>query len=240
MFYLQSTYKHLKVSLMQKLFLSLSILFSVLVFVSCNDEEQADTNTPETTLDTNTIKRALDMRDAAICDQISEFEFCRNGLSFIKIGDTIAWRDITLMNAEVKDSVFEEVQPDTTYAWNVKVIRYPDAPGQIFLEADIFDQYIMNRIRIETPKVKTPHGIGVGSTVAEFMEVYGDDVVVSQLAAYEVVEISLTDNPFLFFHIPNPGNKLLNPEYTEDASIPMDAKIIRVVIWNSGSLGLSS
>ncbi len=156
------------------------------------------------------------------------FLFSDDGFSFIKMGDTLVWTTLNVPDAQVKDTVFEQISQGTdgeadTVAWNVKMVLHGD--GKVILESD-FEQFaFLSRAQIESPRYHNQESIHVGSTVNDLRTAY-KDLIVKPYLAYKVYEII---HGRQVFHI------AMDKEVTDDTSVtadqlPADAKVIRIVL----------
>jgi|GEM_PF-2341262 len=157
--------------------------------------------------------------------------FGSSGLDFVKLGDTIMWKELNLSEVVVKDTVFIDsvVGADgskSEIAWNVRVANFED--GRVLLETDFDTGAYLNRVQIESPSYKHVHtGIHVGSTVADLREAYGD-LFVRPFPQYGVVEV-LPDNHNIF-HIKDTGVITEDPETWKFSLLPDDLEIVRIVV----------
>lgn len=157
--------------------------------------------------------------------------FGSTGLDFVKLGDTIMWRELNLGEVTVKDTVFVDSMMGSDgskeeIAWNVRVANFED--GRVLLETDFDSGSYLNRVQIESPSYKHIHtGIHVGSTVKELRDAYGD-LFVRPFPQYGVIEV-LPDNHNIF-HIKDTGVITEDPETWKFDLLPDDLEVVRIVV----------
>lgn len=178
--------------------------------------------------------------EASDCGQLQAGQFCVRGLDILKVGDSLTWNNNlkpSLATAVFKDTIFEEpiaepIDGDSTVAWFVKIMRFPD--GDVFMESGSAaagqDAHLLNRVQIHSSAYTLPNGIKVGSQVKEIKDNYGK-AYVTPFEPYGVMEVLV---PFqegrLFFHVPMEG--IFNPSKTDYSleDLPDNAKITAIVV----------
>lgn len=153
------------------------------------------------------------------------------GLDFVKLGDTIAWRELIVEGATaVMDTVFTEIveseEGPEEVAWLVRRVMLPD--GELALEADFEKSLVLNRIRIESPSYKHFHtGVHIGTTIGELKKLY-PELFVRPFPEFGVIEV-MPDNHNIF-HIKDDGSLGEDPAGWEIDKLSESAEIVRIVV----------
>lgn len=163
------------------------------------------------------------------CANLQPYEFCYQGFNFIKLHDTLAWKDLKVPGGTVKDTVFNEIQfsmaGQDTVSW---VVRMLDEGGsRVYLEGDFESSWFLNRVRIENPKyVLQPFGLHVGMTLGELKQKF-PELYINALPDFNMVEIFPSGNLFFLFE----DKGYIQPEQiAELRMVPDDAKIKSIVL----------
>ena len=222
--------------IMNRLHISVILLAALgMLFTSCEDagkgkNGESDSLAMDTSLNLHDIDyQPFSHEGAKECADLKPYEFCYSGLNFIKLKDTLQWKNLKVPGGMVKDTVFSEVQfsqggPDTI-SWVVRMIT-GDGP-RVFLEADFESGWLLNRVRIENPKyVLQPFGVHVGMTVAELKTKF-PNLYVGSLPDYGMVEIYPSSN--VFFLVKDTGF-LSKDKLPEIGMVPNDAVIASIVL----------
>lgn len=192
-------------------------------FLSCSDSEPSgnDPNGQDSTavVDSSDSEPEIELTPAhnlEECLELGPKQFCMNGFSFIKLGDSVTWKNIQAEGATAKDTVFEqkaimEDGDDLVIDWNARILSFED--GRIYLETDFDNDVTLNRIRIETPQFSDARGLKVGSTLKDIKAAYGN-LLAYPLPDFGVIEV-LADN-HVIFHVKDNG---YFPEGTEEFDI---------------------
>ncbi len=157
--------------------------------------------------------------------------FGSTGLDFVKIGDTITFRELDT-DAPIRDTVFVEISTGEDgnpeeIDWNVQIVEFED--GRVLLETDFDTDAFLNRVQIESPTYKHFHtGVHVGSSVKELKDAYGD-LHVRPFPEYGVIELIPADNHNIF-HVKDTGVITDDPDTWELSKVPDDLKVIRIVV----------
>lgn len=164
---------------------------------------------------------------------------CNEGLSFVKIGDSIP--TIKIEDAEVKNIKDTLVSTEDYEAYG-KVITFAD--GFVILEGAPLDkdgetigsdQSHVKSIRILTPRFETPEKIKVGSTFTQLKSVYPDSLFEIQPSAAGIVELKMPQisSRVNFLIRPSRPNIEEAPgaEVYDISSIPGESKIEAITLY---------
>lgn len=230
---------------MKKINLSIVGLMFLLALISCgedsgsgNENEQNDsTETVEVEGAVDTTKTDYSTRKGQTlkfviqspCDEEQPDLYCIMGLSYLRFGDDVVYAKLKIDGAEVKDTVYSDpAAPDSD--WNVKEVRYSD--GKVILESDWEKYQYLARVRIETPRLKNAHGIGVGSTLQDIADTY-TILYVQPYPEENILEVYITEtNPVPIFHIEMPEGMDTSGDNVPVHTLPGDLKVVRVVLWD--------
>ncbi len=211
----------------------IAMIFVAGLFVACTNTSDTSNNTLESD-STTTSSEEEEIKIKAIpadpTDEWPPHTFGSSGLDFVKLGDTITFRNINT-GAPSRDTVYVEqtLMPDGTTQetdWIVKIVEFED--GRVLLETDFESDSYLNRVQIETPSYKHVHtGLHVGSSVKDLEKVYGD-MYVRPFPEYGVVEL-LPDNHNIF-HVKDTGVITDDPDTWKFSNLPGDLKIVRIVV----------
>jgi hypothetical protein len=185
----------------QSLILLVVLAFS---FSACDSGNGSNGDADSLAVDTSAMLDDFDPYKHAAgteCATLKPYDICYQGFDFIKLRDTLAWKDLKVPGGMVKDTVFNEIQfgmgdPDTI-SW---VVRMIDEGGQrVYLESDFESNWFLNRVRIENPKYTLqPFGVRVGMTIAELKTKF-PKLYINSLPDYKMVEVYPSSNVFFLF-----------------------------------------
>lgn len=89
-----------------------------------------------------------------------------NGIHYAKIGQHMPPEETYKIKGKI---VLDTVFVDEDHEWRGMVVEHKE--GIVILEEDFYDHETLNRIRIETPELRTKNGLTVGKTVGDLAEV---------------------------------------------------------------------
>lgn len=213
---------------------SLILLFAVTVAISsCKNEGNGNGGENDSLVgDTTAINGEFHPFPHAAdkeCANLKPYEFCYQGFDFIKLHDTLAWKELKVPGGLVKDTVFNEIQfsmsgPDTI-SW---VVRMVDEGGsRIYLEGDFESSWYLNRARIENPKyVLQPFGVHVGMTLGELKQKF-PQLYINALPDFKMVEVFPSANLFFLF---DDKGYVGEGQIAELAMVPDNATIKSIVL----------
>ncbi len=231
---------------MKKFHLSIAGLLFLLAIASCGEEKKVKTGEGQDTVkkevpvegavDTTKVPAAVKMANTLAftitspCDSLQPDLYCIQGVGYLRFGKEMVFRKLKVEGATIKDTVYSDpAAPDQD--WNVKEVRYPD--GKVILESDFGKFQFLSRIRIETPRLKNVHGIGVGNTLQDIVNNY-TVTLVQPYPENNLLEVFISEsNPVVIFQVEAPAGM----ELKSDDDIPLsrlrgDLKIIRVILWD--------
>ena len=150
-----------------------------------------------------------------------------SGLSYAKVGSPMPKVGVKKIKGHaVRDSIFE----DEDFSWRVAILNY--SKGKVFLEQDFNGAERINRIRIETPELKTQQGITVGQTIADLNAITGSWYV-HPLPKFNVFDFYSELMPRVHFVVSEPGRDMsdLDWEKYPISSFKPESKIVSIVVF---------
>ena len=211
----------------------IALFFAAGLFAACpkpsdGGNDKVENDSTNTTTDEYEVKVNAIPADPA--EDWPEHTYGSTGLDFVKLGDTITFRELNT-DAPVRDTVYVEQGQNADGSmvetdWIVRIVEFEG--GRVLLETDFDSDAYLNRVQIEDPSYKHVHtGIHVGSTVKELKEAYGD-MYVRPFPEYGVIEV-LPDNHNIF-HVKDTGVITDDPDTWRFDNLPEDLEVIRVVV----------
>lgn len=208
----------------------LTTISLIFLLIGCAEEEKGDSKNTES---------FASLMSAQDCGKIKS-QICNEGLSFVKIGDSIPL--VTIEGFSVT-SVKDTLISTEDYEAYGKIFFL--SQGSIVLEGAPLekdaattgpDQSHVKSIRILSPLFETPEKIKVGSTFADLKAVYPDSLFEVQPGSAGILEIKMP-------RISSSVNYMIRPirpnteeapdpnEIYSTASIPVESKIEEITLY---------
>ncbi|MEO1448375.1 MAG: hypothetical protein AAFV07_02545 [Bacteroidota bacterium] len=173
---------------------SLALVSSLLLLISCGNEQQSDSSTDE--------KSTLTDNGAEVTDCMSRPDYiCEQGLAAAPLGTMLAFSGIEDLEAQ------DSVENQQGYVWLTRTLPFED--GTVVIEGQFIDERqsndtllsesTVNRVRINSPSFRTAENIRVGSTLQELQQAFPDSTfLVDAVPGFSVMQVRLSSSHILF------------------------------------------